>query len=86
LEEECQANGKGGLFGEVKELLSCEPDGPTYAEIGGRLNMREGAIRMAVMRLRRRYGELLRHEIAQTICPEEDVDEEMRLLIGLITE
>lgn len=86
LEEECQANGKSDLFGEAKELLSHEPDGPTYAEIGGRLNMREGAIRMAVLRLRRRYGELLRHEIAQTVCPEEDVDAEMRLLLGLITE
>ena len=48
--------------------------------------MGEGALRMAVLRLRRRYGELLRHEIAQTVGQPEEVDEEMRLLLGLISE
>jgi DNA-directed RNA polymerase specialized sigma24 family protein len=86
LERECQDNGKGVLFGEVKELLSSDRDGPTYAEIGRRLNMGEGALRMAVLRLRRRYGELLRHEVAQTVGQPEEVDEEMRLLLGLISE
>lgn len=86
LERECHANGKGGLFTEVKELLSSDRDGPTYAEIGRKLNMGEGALRMTVLRLRRRYGELLRHEIAQTVGQPEEVDEEMRLLLGLISE
>ena len=72
--------------GEVKELLSGDRDGPTYFQIGFRLNMGEGALRMAVLRLRRRYGELLRHEIAQTVGHQEEVDEEMRLLLGLISE
>jgi RNA polymerase sigma-70 factor (ECF subfamily) len=84
LERECADNGKGVLFGEVKELLSSERDAPTYAELGRRLNMGEGAFRMAVLRLRRRYGELLRHEIAQTVGQAEDVDEEMRLLLALV--
>ena len=86
LEHECRDHGKGVLFGEVKELLSSERDGPTYAEIGRRLDMGEGALRMTVLRLRRRYGELLRHEIAQTVGQPEEVDEEMRLLLGLISE
>jgi RNA polymerase sigma-70 factor (ECF subfamily) len=86
LELECRENGKGALFGEVKELLSTERDGPTYAEIGRRLNMAEGATRMAVLRLRRRYGELLRHEIAQTVGQPEEVDEEMRFLLSLVSE
>jgi len=86
LEQECHDNGKGVLFAEVKELLSSDRDGPTYAEIGRKLNMGEGALRMAVLRLRRRYGELLRHEIAQTVGQPEEVDEEMRLLLGLISE
>jgi RNA polymerase sigma-70 factor (ECF subfamily) len=85
LEQECQANGKSDMFSEVKELLSSDRDGPTYAQIGRRLNMGEGALRMAVLRLRRRYGELLRHEIAQTVGQPEEVDEEMRLLLGLIS-
>jgi RNA polymerase sigma-70 factor (ECF subfamily) len=73
------------LFGEVKELLSTERDGPTYAEIGRRLNMAEGATRMAVLRLRRRYGELLRQEIAQTVGQPEEVEEELRFLLGLVS-
>jgi RNA polymerase sigma-70 factor (ECF subfamily) len=84
LEQECRASGKGGLFAALKELLSSDRDAPTYAEIGRRLNMGEGALRMAVLRFRRRYGELLRHEIAQTVGQAEDVDEEMRLLLGLV--
>ena len=86
LEQECHAHGKGGMFAEVKELLSSDRDAPTYAEIGRRLNMGEGALRMTVLRLRRRYGELLRYEIAQTVGQPEEVDEEMRLLLGLISE
>ncbi len=85
LEQECHAQGKGGLFAEVKELLSSDRDAPTFAELGRKLNMGEGALRMTVLRLRRRYGELLRHEVAQTVGQPDEVDEEMRLLLGLIT-
>lgn len=84
LERECADHGRSLLFAEVKELLSSDPDARTYAEIGRKLNMGEGALRMAVLRLRRRYGELLRHEIAQTVGETEDVEEEMRLLLGLV--
>jgi DNA-directed RNA polymerase specialized sigma24 family protein len=86
LEHECNRNGKGALFSEVKELLSRERDGATYAEIARRLNMGEGATRMAVLRLRRRYGELLRHEIAQTVSGPKEVEEEMRYLLSAVSE
>ena len=46
LERECHENGKGALFGEAKELLSRERDAATYAEIGRRLHMAEGATRV----------------------------------------
>jgi RNA polymerase sigma-70 factor (ECF subfamily) len=86
LERECRENGKGALFAEAKELLSRERDGATYAEIGRRLNMAEGAARMAVLRLRRRYGDLLRSEIAQTVSGPEEIDEEMRFLLSAVSE
>jgi len=86
LEHECRENGKGALFEEAKELLSRERDGMTYAEIGRRLNMGEGATRMAVLRLRRRYGELLRNEIAQTVSGPEEVEDEMRYLLSVVSE
>jgi RNA polymerase sigma-70 factor (ECF subfamily) len=86
LEQECRKNGKGALFSEAQELLSRERDVAGYAEISRRLNMNEGAARMAVHRLRRRYGELLRDEIAQTVCGPEEIEEEMRYLLSAVSE
>jgi RNA polymerase sigma-70 factor (ECF subfamily) len=86
LEQECRENGKEALFGEAKELLSRERDASTYADIGRRLNMAEGTTRMAVLRLRRRYGELLRNEIVQTVGGPEEVEEEMRYLLSVLSE
>jgi RNA polymerase sigma-70 factor (ECF subfamily) len=86
LESECEANGKGALFREVRNLLSGDRDGAVYAEVGRRLAMSEGAVRVAVHRLRRRYGELLRGEIAQTVSGPEEVDEEMRYLLRVLSE
>ncbi len=85
LETECEANGKGTLFREVKNLLSGERDGVAYAEISQRLGMGEGAVRVAVHRLRQRYGELLRSEIAQTVSGPEEVEEEMRYLLSALS-
>ena len=80
LENECHASGKEALFREVKSLLAGEGYSEGYAEISRRLGMGEGAVRMAVHRLRQRYGELLRNEIAQTVSRPEEVEEEMRHL------
>ena len=80
LESECQTSGKQALFEEVKTVLAGEGSDEGYAEISRRLGMGEGALRMAVHRLRQRYGELLRNEIAQTVSGPEEVEEEMRYL------
>ena len=85
LERECRVNGKGALFQEVKGLLSGECDGEAYVEMGARLGMSEGALRVAVHRLRQRYGELLRSEIAQTVDRAEEVDEELRYLLTVLS-
>src|SRR5215471_17633584 len=50
-----------------KQFLSGERDSSSYATIGARLSMTESALRVAVHRLRHRYGELLRAEIAETV-------------------
>jgi RNA polymerase sigma-70 factor (ECF subfamily) len=86
LERECQDNGKGALFWATKELLSSERGAPAYAEIAQQLQIGEGAARMAVHRLRRRYGELLRHEIAQTVSRPEEIDDELRALLSVLSE
>ncbi len=86
LERECETNGKGGLFREARSLLSGERDAGAYARISQRQAMGEGAVRVAVHRLRQRYGELLRSEIAQTVGTTEEVDEEMRCLLQVLSQ
>ncbi|HMJ90612.1 MAG TPA: sigma-70 family RNA polymerase sigma factor [Candidatus Acidoferrum sp.] len=86
LQSECEANGKARLFREVKHVLSGERDADTYAEIGKRLGMGEGAVRVAVHRLRQRYGELLRQEVAQTVADEAEVDDELKFLMRALSE
>ena len=85
LERECEANGKGSLFREARNLLSGERDTGAYAGISQRLGMAAGAARMAVLRLRQRHGELLRAELAQTVSRAEEVDEEMRFLLQALS-
>ena len=48
--------------------------------------MKPGAVRVALHRLRRRYGELLRHGIADTVASREDVEEEIRALFSAISQ
>ena len=85
LECECQMSGKGALFQEVKGLLTGEQSAGAYAAMARRLAMTEGAMYVAVHRLRQRYGELLRHEVAQTVSGPEDIDEEMRFLLSALS-
>jgi len=86
LENECTASGKASLFHEVKHFLSGERDGESYQDIGQRLSMKENTVRVAVHRLRQRYGELLRAEVAQTVSADEEVDEELRYLLRAVNE
>ena len=51
-----------------------------YAEIGATLGMSEGAVKVAIHRLRRRFQELVRDEVAQTVDGPAEVEEEMRYL------
>jgi RNA polymerase sigma factor (sigma-70 family) len=83
LEEETAAAGREDLFEVVKPILAGE-DGCSYAEMGARLGMKEGALRTAVHRLRQRFGALLRAEIAETISNPEDIDDELRHLFQLL--
>ncbi len=86
LERECEASGKAALFREAKDLLSGERDAGAYARISQRLAMAEGTARVAIHRLRQRYGALLRSEIAQTVGTAEEVDEEMRFLLTALSQ
>ncbi len=82
LGEECRQNGKTELFEKVKNLLSGDDQEECYRELAAGLAMSDGAFRVAVHRLRQRYGILLREEIAQTVATHEEVDEEVRCLFA----
>jgi RNA polymerase sigma-70 factor (ECF subfamily) len=86
LRDECAANHKGDLFGKVESLLSGEKGETSYAEVATALKMSEGAVKVAVHRLRQRYGELVRAEIAQTVAAPEEVDEELHYLFAVLRE
>jgi RNA polymerase sigma factor (sigma-70 family) len=80
LEAECCAAGKAESFRELKNLLSGEPGGVSCAEVGRKLGMGEGAVKVAVHRLRQRYRDLLRAEVAATVSSRDEVDDEIRSL------
>jgi len=86
LRDECMSNNKGELFSKVECLLSGERSETSYAQLAAELNMGEGAIKMAVHRLRRRYGELIRAEIAQTVTTPEEADEELEFLFSVLCD
>lgn len=80
LHDECMADGKEKLFEQTKGYLMVGEKAIPYAEAARTLEMDEGAIRVAVHRLRKRYRELLRDEIAQTLDDPAQVADELRSL------
>ena len=82
LKREYIAAGKAELFAKVEVYLSGERDQVPYAEVMATLNMSESAVKMSVLRLRRRFAALLRAEIAQTVASPTEVDEEVRHLFA----
>ncbi len=84
LQQEYLRGGKGKLFGALEVFLSGGKAEGTYTEIGAELQMSESAIKMAVSRLRQRYGERLRSEIAHTVAGPAAVEEELRHLFSTL--
>ncbi len=80
LQAECAAEGRAKLFAQAKGYLMVGEAVIPYAEAAAKLDMDEGAVRVAVHRLRKRYRELLREEIAQTVNEPAQVQEELRSL------
>ena len=82
LRAECEADGRGRQFGELKVFLTVGRGVLSHAEAARRLGLNEPAARVAVHRLRKRYRQLLRETIAQTLADPAQVDEEIRALFG----
>jgi RNA polymerase sigma-70 factor (ECF subfamily) len=84
LRDEFDHEGKQKEFNCLKVYLTGEAGAPSYQEAATELAMTEGAVKVAVHRLRRRYRDLVREEIAQTVAGPEDVDEELRHLFAAL--
>jgi RNA polymerase sigma factor (sigma-70 family) len=82
LRQEYVSSERAALFDYVRPCVVREESALPYAEIGERLKLSEAAIKMAVQRLRGRYREILRREIAQTVASEEEIDAEIRHLFS----
>lgn len=85
LEAEFRSRGQSEMFTALKPCLVGDRASQPYAELAGKLGMEEGAVKVAVHRLRLRYRELLRAEIANTVDSDGEVEAEMRHLFNVLT-
>ena len=72
------------MFDQLKQLLTGEPEERSQAEIAQELRMTENAVTQAFHRLRQRYRQLVREEIAHTVAVPGDVDDELRHFIAVL--
>jgi RNA polymerase sigma-70 factor (ECF subfamily) len=84
LRGEHEQSGKLPLFDTLKVFLTGESGSPPLSRVAEQLDMTEGAVKVAVHRLRQKYREALRAEIAQTVAAQEDVDDELRRLLSAL--
>jgi RNA polymerase sigma factor (sigma-70 family) len=80
LQDEYEMSGKAEQFAKLKGALTGDRDRLHYAAIGVELGLSEEAARQAASRLRKRYRELLRDQVAQTLAEPGDVEKEIRHL------
>lgn len=85
LANEHEQEGRQEIFAELSPCLVGERTAQPYAEIAARLGISEGAVKSAVHRLRQRYRQLLREEIAHTVLGSAEVDEELRHLSAVLS-
>jgi RNA polymerase sigma-70 factor (ECF subfamily) len=82
---EAEGNGdlQGGRFARLRPFLTGDGPEATYAEIAREWGVGESAVRVAVHRLRRRFGALLREEVGRTVEQPGEVEEEIRHLLAI---
>ena len=84
LQGEYESAGKGALFMVLKFSIAGDQGEESYAELAAQLGMSEATLRVTIHRLRQRYRQLLRDEIARTVASEAEVDGEIRHLFAAL--
>ncbi|HEY1081221.1 MAG TPA: sigma-70 family RNA polymerase sigma factor [Prosthecobacter sp.] len=85
LQERYDRRNRSVVFNALKEGLVCPDMLKPYVEIGESLRMTENQVKLEVHRARRRFAEELRTEVAATLAPENDTDEELRYLMSVLS-
>ena len=84
LRTEFVQHGRPEHFERLKIFLLSRSDAP-YAALAGEMNITEGALKVAIHRLRKRYRDLFRREIAETVADPAEVESELRYLAAVLT-
>ena len=84
LEAEFVTTTKAGDFQTLKHCLTVDRGSISYPELASQLGCSEGAARVAVHRLRKRFRELFRDAIAATLAEGEDVDMELKHVVAVL--
>lgn len=85
LHDECHDSGKGAVTDALLPYLTDTGELPSYRAVAADLGLTEGAVKVAVHRLRQRFGATLRLEIGETVVAQDDIDNEMRELIRAVS-
>ena len=85
LHAEYGGEGRAALFDALRFAITGEKSAVPYAELAVELGMSGEAVRVAVHRLRRRYRQVLREEIAHTVADEAEIDEELNSLRRILS-
>ena len=85
LQDEYARGGKAALFGELKFCLTGQRSTIPYAELAQRLDLPENTLKTLVRRLRQRYRELLRDEVAQTVSSPRQIEAELQVLFSALS-
>ncbi len=86
LESEYQSKGRSGFFAACRGALIEADSSELYSKIAEQHGMTEGAVKVAIHRMRTRYRELLRIEVGQTVANSDDIDDELRSLMNAVCE
>lgn len=78
--------GKESDFERLKAFLTTDAPAPACSELAAQLGLSEGAARVAIHRVRKRFREVFREEISRTVARAEDVDEEIRHLMAALAQ
>ncbi len=86
LQREYEAEGNASLYAGIKGFVSSADEEVSYAQAAQRLGLSLSAVKSAIFRVRVRYQELIRAEIAQTVANAAEVDEEIRYLLEVLRD